>query len=346
MVSPFKKHPNMLLPSLFMASACLVCLGCAKTGGDEQKGGNLDRGGKAAISPQRPLLSADYSLRGGDLDKFRPGRLIDDVLKDVQWRGNFQMAATYKGQSLCSIMYFLLPDGATTISKGHWVLAIFIDDKFTKFVELPEPLPDDLVKRYDRNYKRERSFYKSIMVGDCKFLMREAESEPANIVDLLRKLNAEPAAPSHVDPGLTAAYLLLRATGMVGTETSEDEKDRQRNVALRDQFNAARLKIGMTQSEVESVLNARPLESGNVESGSYKIYGSNTSIGTEDIYHSLHFTNILVVFDKGKASIVRSVSACDDWHQRLAEEFSDLPAPPRPRETEKGISPISKVIPR
>ena len=36
---------------------------------------------------------------------------------------------------------------------------------------------------------------------------------------------------------------------------------------LRDQFNAARLKIGMTEMEVESVLKAKPIEAGEVEAG-------------------------------------------------------------------------------
>jgi hypothetical protein len=66
---------------------------------------------------------------------------------------------------------------------------------------------------------------------------------------------------------------------------------------LRDQFNAARLKIGMTESDVESVLKAKPIETGDVEAGSFKIFGSTESF---DIRPDLHYANVLAVFKDGK----------------------------------------------
>ena len=48
----------------------------------------------------------------------------------------------------------------------------------------------------------------------------------------------------------------------------------------------ARLNVGMTESEVEAVVKAKPIESGNVEAGVYRIYGSNESFNIDP---SLHF---------------------------------------------------------
>jgi hypothetical protein len=77
----------------------------------------------------------------------------------------------------------------------------------------------------------------------------------------------------------------------------------------------------MTESEVESVLKAKPLESGKVDAGSYRIYGSNKSFKMKD----LHFANILVVFRDGKVSVIGGADAGDAWRQELAWEFVDLP---------------------
>jgi hypothetical protein len=318
-ISPFKKR-LMLSHSLIMALVWLVSLGCVKPSDEIPRGGHLDRGEKAPPIQNSPR-SANGLLYGGDIHKFQPGRSIDTVLKDVQWRGDFQAATTYKGKSVCSVMYMLLPDGATNNDRGEWVLAVFVDDKFTKFVTPPPPLPDDLKKRYDRMYERDMPYCKPIKVGDCKFLIRALESGPVNIVDLHKKLNSEPAAPSHVDPGLTAVFLAFKPALSVRWD-----RESKKNAALRDQFNASRLRIGMTGREVESVLRTEPLESGKVEARSYRIYGSNESF---DIALPLHFTNVLVVFDKGKVSVVHSVAAGFEWRQRLAQRFIDLPAPPR-----------------
>ena len=94
-----------------------------------------------------------------------------------------------------------------------------------------------------------------------------------------------------------------------------------------NQFNAARLKIGMTESETEAVLKAKPLESGKVEAGDYKIYGSNESF---NINYPLRFSNILLVFTGGKLSVIRSIPSGAEWRQELGEMFSDLPKSHRP----------------
>jgi hypothetical protein len=275
--------------------------------------------GDAAV--QAEINSPNYYLRVGDLEKFRPGRAKIDILRDVQWRGNFDTAATYKGKSVYTIMYLLVPDGANNGERGEWVSAIFMEGQFAKFVKPPSPQEDDLAVRYDSAYRRNMPYLKPTKVGDCKFLVRAVKINPVDISALEKQVRNMPAAPSHTDPGLTGAFLVLEPA-----LSAKWDRERKTNVALRDQFNASRLRIGMTEREVESAFRAKPLESGKVEvdseAHSYAIYGSNESF---DILSDLHFANVVVVFRNGKVAIVRGIPAGHEWRRKLGETFIDLP---------------------
>jgi hypothetical protein len=123
----------------------------------------------------------------------------------------------------------------------------------------------------------------------------------------------------------------MRVLGiMPGPGAPPSEKDYLRNAELRDQFNAARLNIGMTESEVQAALKAKPLESGKVEAGDYRIYGSNESVGDISSISGTfrHFSNILVVFREGKAVAISSTPAGYDWRRKLGEATTDLPKRP------------------
>ena len=104
--------------------------------------------------------------------------------------------------------------------------------------------------------------------------------------------------PSQADPGLTAAWLLLRPA--IEAASSEELK---KNAKLRDQYNASRLKLGMTEREVESALNAKPIEMGEAAAGSWRLYGSTESL---NITEYLHYSNVLALFRAGKLSGVYS----------------------------------------
>jgi hypothetical protein len=80
--------------------------------------------------------------------------------------------------------------------------------------------------------------------------------------------------------------------------TAEDLK---RNTELRDQFNPARLKIGMTDEEVETVLKAMALQTATRDGVPYKIYGSDEKFNIEGW---LHYSNIWIVFKDGKVSFI------------------------------------------
>ena len=78
----------------------------------------------------------------------------------------------------------------------------------------------------------------------------------------------------------------------------------------------------LSESEVEAVLKAKPIESGEVEAGSFIIYGSNEWFS---INRALHFSNILVLFREGKARVIRSAGAGEGWRRELQERFIDFP---------------------
>ena len=109
------------------------------------------------------LDSASYCLVPGDLDRFQPGRAKNDILKDVKWRGVLYMAAQHDGRVVCAIVYELLPGGAYD-NGGVCVWAIFVDDKFVKFVKQPQRLPSD------NEDGTPRTTAKPLKAGDTRFL--------------------------------------------------------------------------------------------------------------------------------------------------------------------------------
>ena len=311
------RMPRFLILTLMLAS-----LGCAKAG-DKNPGARQTRGrDKSNLSKKLSSLnSAHQGLLVADLDQFRPGRPKGDILTDVNWRGHFYMAAEHRGKTVCATIYELSPAGPND-KGGVWVWAIFVDDTFVKFVKEPATLPGDMETVDHRGTPWSRP--KAFKAGDTRFLIRAVDGNAVTSADLKKEVESLPAPrEQHVDPGLAAAYLLLRAIGAApGPDPLATEKDYLRNAELRDQFNAARLKIGMTQPEVETVLKARPLESGKVEAGPYSIYGSNESFNIDTW---LHFSNILVIFREEKTIVISSISAGYDWRGRLGEATTDLP---------------------
>ena len=82
----------------------------------------------------------------------------------------------------------------------------------------------------------------------------------------------------------------------------------------------------MSESRVEAVLKAKPLERGKVEAGAYKIYGSNE---TFNIHAWLHFRNIFILFREETVAGIYSVPGGSGWRQELGRLFSDLPGAKR-----------------
>jgi hypothetical protein len=240
----------------------------------------------------------DCQLGPADYDKFSPGKLQTEVLNDIQWRGNFEFAADFDGKNATAISYDLF--GGPFRDNGTSVLAVFVDGKFIKFVHWPE---------YDPKIK----------IGDFSILKQVVESDPVSIADLEKEKAEKPKTPERIDPGLTATWLLYRK----GLEATRAPMLR-RNAVLRDQFNAARLKIGMRATDVEAVFNAKPIRSGIVEGGSFQIYGSTESF---DVLSDLHYSNVLVVLRDDKVTGIYSGGLVPGGyrHQEMQQWFIDLP---------------------
>ena len=110
----------------------------------------------------------------------------------------------------------------------------------------------------------------------------------------------EDSKTSQTDPGLTAVWLVLG-----GPVMAQHAKSVRRNQELREQFNAARLVLGMSRQRVESILKSKPLESGKVHEGEFSIYGV---IEDLDVMPDLHYCNILIVYKDAKVQDIYSGS--------------------------------------
>ncbi len=220
--------------------------------------------------PSSKLTSATNLLDRPDYDQFRVGRPISEVLEAVQWRGNLEMMVAHRGQNVTVINYGIR--GGPYSSSGHSVLAIFTDDKFAKFVEWPR-WPD-----------------LPIRPGDFTALIRCAEQEEIQLTELDRKLELEEKAQptKSYDPFLTA--LAIRLEPQLKDMMEQATRD---NARIRDQFNATRLRLGMTQKEVSAVFRAKPLDAGTIDSRSFEVYGSTAYIG---LTRDLDYSNVLVLY--------------------------------------------------
>ena len=266
-------------------------------------------------SSQDSALSRNYFLSRADLAAFRANRPKADVLADVQWRGNFVMASRAHGKNLCAISYQLFSDDPDGYG-GASVYAIFVDERFVKFVEWFRGYFVDVP--YDGSTW---SRPKRIKTGDDSWLVRAAANAPAKL-SKLEKESREPAtatAPDSIDWGLSVVFLGLKATGLLNGPT---ERDYQRNLELRDQFNGSRLELGMTPGQVEAIFKAKPLETGKVPAGDYQIYGSDEP---SKLSHPIRFTNVLVLFKDGKAEFLYATWPGDGWRSELEWQFLDFP---------------------
>ncbi len=251
--------------------------------------------------PVDEQLSVSDLLRPEDYAAFRLGRPMVDVLNDVQWRGDFDFATEYKGRKYVQISFGVRGGGRD--SGGGDIIAIFADGRFEKFVKWPEGGD-------------------KIRIGEFAVLARAVEGAPIEIRDFENDLKKDAVPRRSFDPGLTLAALLL-----FPAVNAAEAPRRKRNAELRDQFNAARLGLGMTERQVQSVLKAKPLYSGSVKAGPIQIYGSKESLGVFP-----HYSNILLLFKDGKVCGIYSgetVPGGNDGLQEMRDRFfSDLPEIP------------------
>jgi hypothetical protein len=252
------------------------------------------------------LTSAHDLLSDREFEKFQPGQPKDELLKKFQWRGNLVEAATHDGKAISLITYRLFTDAPDGVS-GESVLAVFVNGKFEKFVSWPDgPTPQ-------------------FAVGEFPLVVHALKSKPISLSDLKKLSNARGSQP---DPGLTVTWLLFGRAVIAANERriKSMKEEYLRNAKLRDQYNASRLEIGMNEQEVENVLQAKPIESGAVKGGMFKIYGSTESVG--EIGPHLHYSNVLILFEDGKVKGIYSdglVPGGKQGLQTMRMWFSNLP---------------------
>jgi hypothetical protein len=209
---------------------------------------------------------------------------------------------------LCAITYAVCAYGPNDKRGGITVHAVFVDDKFSKFIRWSTDWKDCPVEAR-LNEK----------VGDCLRLKRALETPAVSIDDLRSEAVAQKAPPDDVDWGLTAVFLIL--SPILPSAKRPTTADIKRNAELREQFKAARLDFGMTESEVQETLKAKPIEAGATEAGAYAIYGSNESFS---LYWGHLFSNVLVVFREGRLIAAYDICAGAGWREALRRTFGDL----------------------
>lgn len=326
MLSSASLHRFLSAPVCLLTLVSAPLVGCERAQGNKPANQHMNRDIADGIHDTRSSLHR--LLTSNDLTKFRPERAKDDILKDIQWRGNFEMATEFDGNHICAISFGLtakeysegMERRPTCEQKVLW--AIFCNDVFIKFVEWP-----GMEMEEDELQGTKASRVKPSTAGDFTRLKAASNSEPIDIVQLVEQMKKSPPGPYHVDPGFTIAFLALKVLGLAPSPSDAEYK---KNAAIREQFNASRLSIGMTESEVESVFQASSLESGELEAGTFRIYGSRESF---DIPYPLHFINVLILYRHGKVFGVYSgdtITSGSEWRMHLEQTFRDLPKPAPP----------------
>jgi hypothetical protein len=267
------RRASWLAFRLLLGAACIS--GCVAKSENEQNSESTNQTDSHAARDGRPSASA--LLTPADYAVFQTGKTKTEILKALQWRGNFLMATEYKGQAVSAIRYGVC--GGPFADGGDEIWAVFADDKFVKFVRTPE---------------WPKTWEKRIEIGDFSWLIRAVDAGAVSIADFEKQLTTSPA-PSHVDPALTIVAQAFR-----GPLAAKHAAEVSKNGPFRDQFNACRLRIGMSESEVESFFKAKPLKSGDATIGSFKVYGNDTE--AFDLNRDLHYSNVLVLFRNGKVS--------------------------------------------
>lgn len=294
-----------------LVSMCVIA-GTGCNGAATEKVGDKRVGVEKIIGAELP--SIHYFLSFNEVKAFRKGRSKTDILNEVQWRGNFVMAAKYEGSSACVISYKLFSADAP-VERGEVVFAVFVDSKFTKFVSW---FPFERVEVPYEGTTRTR--FKPVKIGDIRWLTQAVRKKAVDVSELEKEVKARPQPTSQMDPGLTIAYLVLKFMGLTPTPATEEKY--KRNAELRNQFNAARLKVGMSPDEVQAIFKAKPLETGKVAAGAFQVYGSNESFDIEPL---LRYSNVLVLFKDGKANVIHALAGGPNWRQEVQERFSNFP---------------------
>lgn len=199
-------------------------------------------------------------------------------------------------------------------------MGIYEDGKFSRFTRWHSTPHDTLTAADGSRYSHEIA-RKTLDTSYVDSFL----SAPALTNDEIKsEIAGDHHEPHKPDPELTAALLPLLSK----MEKQHDEMlpQRERCLALRRQFSAANAKLGSTRGELSIALKSVPLETGVVAGRAYAIYGSNEVL---DLIPLEQFTNLIVIFEEGRAERVMPVMAgTKDWRGDVCKSYFDFPRPP------------------
>ena len=286
---------------LFQSALVLSLAPAWATGCYEAPGpGAAARDDRNRMDPK--ITIPNYYLSFADLAAFRRGRAKRDVLEQIGWRAGPLWMARCDGKSVCVILYEVLPDKADDRG-GVAFLAVFSAGKFLKFIDwLPRHEPRVPGDDSDRDGLANRQW-----LCDRRWFRRVLKAPSLTVEDIREKVASFQPPPKHTDYGLTLAWLLFGEKVRRSGSTAEDY---QRNAVVREQLNAAKLDIGMTQNEIERILRAKAIHSERVECGRLTTFGSKESLR---VPRNVHYRNVLVLFKEGKADLIVTVPG-GDWY--------------------------------
>ena len=82
--------------------------------------------------------SESYLLEVEEYAAFKVGKKKHDILSELHWKGNVEEIAEIEGKVVTAISYGLYGGPHSEDPRAAVVWAIFVDDKFDKFVEPPQ----------------------------------------------------------------------------------------------------------------------------------------------------------------------------------------------------------------
>ncbi|MBI5434092.1 MAG: hypothetical protein HZA52_14765 [Planctomycetes bacterium] len=232
-----------------------------------------------------------------ELDCFRPGRARREIQAELGSRVGRAWLVDCGDRQLGTLGFELISVGESDRRSGFCFDALFVDDEFVRLVERPYDEPGPAT------------------VDDCAWLARALERPSLGAVELEERARSLAERVEHVDWGLTAVYVVLSPFLADRTVRSPSADDFARNAALREQFDAARLDLGMTEAEVEATLRAAPLDRGTTIGGAFCLYGSRDRLPLDD---AVRHRNVVVVYRDGRACVVESIGDVDAWLRSVA----------------------------
>lgn len=286
---------------------------------------------KDAIAPRAgadgPITPADYRALGefphlflerpsaydilnlDDLRHFQEGVEFNLIMKMINWRGNFAYSATFGNEAVTAIEFRYAVEDPEGL-RGPIILAVFNDYKFVKFTEYPARSDESLIC-----FSELRKVHAAPAVSPIEVWERDTKE--------FKRLVESAASEPGIEIQSMILRPILRAVMQKSGKDSASLTDYKRNVDLRDQLNASRLRLGMADREIMAVLKCdQPLEIGQIEGMKYEIYGSSDEFSKLSSY--IHYQNVLIIYDNKEAIGIYGIPGGSRGIDQMHEQYPNL----------------------